>query len=183
MKFYNIICTFFGIGNIKFAPGTFGSLVAFPIWVLLYPILNLGIIYFACFWILLLIFLFFLGVHCSDIYTKETGKEDASQIVIDEVVGQLISLFLSFSLIFVIFRLVPSANEIFWIFGKFPILYFLSNFIFFRLFDIFKISLVRYCDRNIKNGLGVMLDDVVAGVFSALTIIIISFLSSLLRNL
>lgn len=177
MKFHNIICTFFGIGKVKFAPGTFGSLAAFPFWLIFYPILDLGLLYFFLFWAFLLVFLFFLGTHCSDIYAKETGKKDASEIVIDEVLGQSLSMFLSFYLMFLILVLFPNLGEVFSIYAQAPIIYILANFIFFRLFDITKPSLVGFCDKNLKNGLGVMMDDVVAGVFSAIVVVAIPFVS------
>jgi len=180
MKFYNVVCTFFGIGKIKFAPGTFGSLAAFPIWILgFYPLLKYGLIVFLGFWILFIAFLFFLGLRCADIHAQKTKKQDASEIVIDEVVGQLISLFLSFCLAIILVKIFPTSGDIILIYFQHPLFYLLVNFIFFRLFDILKPSLVGYLDKNLKAGLGVMLDDVAAGVFSAATVMALPFLMSL----
>ena len=182
MKFYSIICTFFGIGKIKFAPGTFGSLAAFPIWMLIfYPLLKFGLISFIGFWILFISVLFLLGLRCSDIFAQKTGKKDASEIVIDEVVGQLISLFLSFCFALILVKFFSNFGDIVVVYFRFPLVYLFVNFIFFRLFDILKPGLIGYIDKNFKAGLGVMLDDVVAGVFSACAVIVMAFPLSLIN--
>jgi phosphatidylglycerophosphatase A len=162
MSFYKVICTFFGVGNVKFAPGTFGSLAAFPIWFLfdfLFKNLYLSTYWLIGFWLFILTLLFYLGVYCSDIYAQKTGKEDASQIVIDEVVGQLLAVSLSY---YFVVEYLKSDLHLF--------LYFLTTFILFRFFDILKPGLIGYVDRNFKGGYGVMLDDVFAGIISALII-------------
>lgn len=162
MSFYKIVCTFFGVGNIKFAPGTFGSLAAFPVWFLfdfLFKDSYLGAYWLISFWLFLLTLIFYLGVYYSDIYTQKTGKKDASQIVIDELVGQLLAISLSY---YFVIDYLKSDLHFF--------LYFLTTFILFRIFDIFKPSIIGYADRNFKGGYGVMLDDVFAGIISALII-------------
>ncbi len=165
MKSYsltNIICTFFGVGNIKFAPGTFGSLAAFPVWFVFDHLLKLSGIeeyFFYIFWLVIITILFIAGINYSNIYTKESGKKDASEIVIDEILGQLIAIFLSYYFVIKVFQ----SNLVLFF-------YFISIFILFRFFDILKPSLIGYADKNLKGGYGVMIDDVFAGIVSALII-------------
>ena len=136
-----------GIGFIPFASGTFGSLAGVFLGYII-NIFNFNIFYF------LIPILFLLGVIGSNIYENKTGKKDSSIIVIDEVVGQLISM-------------MPIMNNNY--------LIFLSFFIF-RLFDIFKPWPASYIDKNIKGGLGVMLDDVVAGTYTAILVFLLSLI-------
>jgi phosphatidylglycerophosphatase A len=137
----------FGVGFIPIASGTFGSLAGIIIGYILYYINN-NLLYFA------IPVLFIFGVLCANIYQKQTGEKDSSVIVIDEVVGQLIAM--SFII-----------NN--------PLLVFIS-FILFRIFDIFKPWPASYADRKIKGGLGVMLDDVVAGIYALISLFLIGLI-------
>ena len=149
MKNYNIInntyISFFGIGYIPIASGTFGSLAG----LLLGYIINQ--INFNLFYLLIPIMLI-LGIIGSNLYEKQSGVKDSKIIVIDEVVGQLISMMF---------------------FMQNNILIVLSFFIF-RLFDICKPWPASYIDKKIKGGMGVMLDDVVAGIYTVITLYIIN---------
>ena len=144
MKVNNIIITFFGIGKIPFAPGTFASLATLPIGLLLFYTHPYTIYFF-------IVFFFVIGVFSSNKHQKITGKKDDSIIVIDEVVGQLIAM----------------------IFAKDNFELILLSFILFRIFDIFKPWPASYADSKIDGGLGVMLDDVFAGIYAAIIIIIL----------
>ena len=135
MNFWHIASTCFYLGKIPIAPGTMASLATLLIWSLI-P-LN----YFNQ--IIILIILFTIGIISSKIVAKEMNEKDPSEIVIDEVVGMGISLFM-----------LP--NEI--------ILY-LFAFIIFRILDILKPSFI-YSIQKLPNGWGIMLDDVVAGIFT-----------------
>ena len=137
----------FGVGFIPIASGTFGSLAGIIIGYILYYINN-NLLYFA------IPVLFIFGVLCANIYQKQTGEKDSSVIVIDEVVGQLIAM------LFIIDN---------------PLLVFIS-FILFRIFDIFKPWPASYADRKIKGGLGVMLDDVVAGIYALISLFLIGLI-------
>lgn len=141
----DILATGFYSGKIPFMPGTFGSLVAIPIGFLLYltPYLSIRIGVTAL--------IFFIGAYVADKYSKITGAEDPGSIVIDEVVGLLIVY------IFVDTIFATSFN----------FLFIITGFILFRIFDILKPFPVSYFD-NIKNGWGIMLDDVVAGLYALL---------------
>ena len=138
-KIAEIISTVFYIGRIPFAPGTICSFLAFLSWYYLrFYIEGVFILYGS-------LILFFIGVAVSTIYSESIKKEDPSEVVIDEWVGQWIALWL-----------IPHS----FVWG------FLS-FIIFRIFDILKLGPVKGMD-DIKSGTGIMMDDVVAGIFALL---------------
>ncbi|AFL69070.1 phosphatidylglycerophosphatase A family protein [Sulfurospirillum barnesii] len=136
----NIFLTFFYSGLSPKASGTAGSLLALG--------MGVGIInYISMETLVLLTILFSLvGIKEINTYEAKSGNHDDKRIVIDEVVGMWIALILSSST---------------------PIQIALS-FIFFRLFDIWKPSVIGRIDRNIQGGLGVMGDDMVAGVLAGI---------------
>jgi len=134
-----IICTIFYIGKIPLAPGTFGSLAAFLCWFFIKPYISDPL------FLLITGALFFIGIACSEIIVSTDNKKDPQYIVIDEWVGMWISLYL-----------VP--HEIIW--G-------LVSFFFFRLFDIFKPGPIQVMD-DMDDSIGVMMDDVVAGILACL---------------
>jgi len=98
--------------------------------------------------------LFILGIISSNIHQKTTGEKDDSIIVIDEVVGQLIAM-------------LCVGNNISLI---------ITSFVLFRIFDILKPWPASYIDKNINNGLGVMLDDVFAGIYVVIVIMGMEYL-------
>ncbi len=142
-----IFLTVLGVGFIPFASGTFGSLAGVFFGYII-NIFSFNIFYF------LIPILFIFGVIGSNIYENKTGKKDSSIIVIDEVVGQLIAM-------------MPIINNNFLI---------ILSFFIFRLFDIYKPWPASYFDKNIKGGLGVMLDDVVAGIYTAIIVYLLSLI-------
>jgi phosphatidylglycerophosphatase A len=146
-KFHTIIATGFYIGKIPFMPGTWGSLLAVLLWAAGNNLLAIGNI----FWIPLLIILSILGVYSSEFYSKKIGKEDAGEIVIDEICGQLLT--------FLIAGIFVDVTHNY-------LLMFLG-FVFFRLFDITKPFIIGLADKNVKGGIGVMLDDLLAGFAAA----------------
>ena len=138
-KVAEIISTVFYVGRIPLAPGTICSFLAFLSWYYLrFYIEGVFILYGS-------LILFFIGVAVSTIYSDSIKKEDPSEVVIDEWVGQWIALWL-----------IPHS----FVWG------FLS-FIIFRIFDILKLGPVKGMD-DIKSGTGIMMDDVVAGIFALL---------------
>lgn len=142
------ISTCFGIGYLPKAPGTWGSLIALPVAYLTSFWGNTGIL------ASLIILIFIIGIWASNITSRHMDVADPSQIVIDEFVGQWVTL------------LVVPPNLI---------LYFLG-FILFRLFDIFKPWPVSWIDQNIKGGLGIMLDDLFAAIYAAFVLWLINTL-------
>jgi len=147
INFSTIFVSVFGIGFIPIASGTFGSLAGLLIGYILY------LINFNLFFIIIPL-LFIFGVIASNTYQKQTGEKDSSVIVIDEVVGQLIAM------IFVVDNLTLV----------------LCSFIVFRIFDIFKPWPASYADKKMDGGLGVMLDDVFAGIYAAILIYLIGYI-------
>ena len=138
-KVAEIISTVFYVGRIPLAPGTICSFLAFLSWYYLrFYIEGVFILYGS-------LILFFIGVAVSTIYSESIKKEDPSEVVIDEWVGQWIALWL-----------IP--HSFVWGFLSFTI---------FRIFDILKLGPVKGMD-DIKSGTGIMMDDVVAGIFALL---------------
>jgi phosphatidylglycerophosphatase A len=156
-----LISSFFGAGRFPLMPGTIGSVIGvmlfFAIAVLLrnFDATKIMIIY-----LIIIIFLFIVGMIASAIYVKKTGNEDPKEVIIDEVVGQMLTLFLTTS---------TSANIAY---GKEPWIFVLivliGPFVFFRLFDIIKPWPISWLDNNVRSGFGIMIDDIGAGVFAAI---------------
>lgn len=146
------IVSVLGVGYCPFASGTAGSLVTLP--------LAFAAAYFYGTWGILLasIVAFFIGVIASKEVLKYT-KHDPSEIVIDEVAGQLLS--------FVLVADRLSGNSETW-------LVYIVGFVLFRLFDIWKPQPARWADTKILNAWGVMLDDIFAGIYAALCLYFIS---------
>jgi len=136
----NLLLTFFYSGLSPKAPGTAGSLVA--------TVLGVGIIRYLSMetLVLLMILLTIVGVKQINQYEAMSGIYDDKRIVLDEVVGVWIALILS------------SGT---W-------MQVIASFAFFRLFDIWKPSLIGKIDREIKGGWGVMGDDILAGVMAGI---------------
>jgi len=155
-----IIATWFGSGLLPKAPGTWGSLAAFPF---AYIISVYTCPYAMIFGI---VALFFIGIWVSDKIEKSTQMKDPRFIVVDEVVGQWIALLpLPFLYSFL------DTNSFYFIPAPIAAVAFLA----FRIFDIWKPWPVNYADKNVPGGYGIMLDDVIAGMYalivtSALTV-------------
>jgi phosphatidylglycerophosphatase A len=167
--FLKMITTFFGVGTSRVAPGTCGSLAGVFIWWLLWytkPFLLSQ--YPTSFFCILIAMLTAVGWGTSYLYMKEiNNNDDPQEIVIDEVVGQLISYFLISFLVAVIGHTlkIDATKHVKFLGFVLAIL----PFLLFRFYDIKKPLLVGYFDKNFKNAFGVMADDVVAGIFAGLT--------------
>ena len=122
------------------APGTVGSFVSLIIGLFLLEFLHPSTLF------LLSLLITVIAIKQIDIYEKEVGIHDGKEIVIDELAGMWITLAICG---------INSSNVLFMA----PI-----AFIFFRLFDIWKPSFIGKIDRDVKGGLGVMGDDVLAGI-------------------
>ncbi|KTD48724.1 phosphatidylglycerophosphatase A [Legionella rubrilucens] len=125
----------FGSGLMPVAPGTWGTLAAIPVYLLI-AASSLG------FYLVFTVLAFILGVWVSDIVSNELGVEDFGGIVWDEVVGFLLTMIA-----------VPVGT--YWI---------IAGFLLFRLFDIIKPWPIRFFDERVKGGFGVMLDDALAAI-------------------
>lgn len=143
------LATVFGLGEMPIAPGTFGTLGGIPIYiglVLLKKIFPNNMIYNSFYFMFLMTF-FAISVYICDIAEREIFKEkDPQKVVIDEVLGFLTTLFL--------------INPV----GIFQtIMAIIIGFVIFRFFDITKIGPI-YKSQFFVNGVGVVLDDFLAGV-------------------
>ena len=122
------------------APGTVGSFVSLIIGLFLLEFLHVSTLF------LLALLITVVAIKQIDIYENEVGAHDGKEIVIDELAGMWITLAICG---------INSSNILFMA----PL-----AFIFFRLFDIWKPSIIGKIDRDVKGGLGVMGDDVLAGI-------------------
>ena len=154
-KFNLLFVTFFYIGKIKYAPGTFASLVTCLVFLLLISIFSFPVIFL----ITLTIFCYsFLAINNS---FDEFRSEDPQEIIIDEVVGEMLPLLA-----------IPIYETLYLL----PTIYYcVSAFILFRLFDVWKPYPISYVDNNIKGSLGIMLDDILASVYSIIILSLILF--------
>ena len=138
VRFSISVATFFGVGRIRPAPGTLGSLAALPIGFIIMiaggPIALLIAAIIAT----------WLGATAAQIYGDKSGNKDDQSIVIDEVAGMWIA------------ALPAGLNPVLW----------LAAFLLFRFFDIYKPWPASYFDRRKRNGWDVMIDDVIAGIFA-----------------
>lgn len=140
-RFIVISASWFGTGFSPFASGTVGTLAAIPLYLLLARLpLPLYLLTLAAF--------FFFSCWVSGRAEVIFGEQDSGKIVIDEVIGFLISM-----------TAVPLSWQ-----GV------AAGFLLFRFFDITKIPPARYFDRRMKNGYGVVLDDVVAGLYACISL-------------
>ena len=144
-----LFITLFGIGKIKKIPGSFASLVSTLFLFFIFHIMNLSPDIFL--FILLIIFIF--SIYCINIYIKENEDKDPKEVVIDEFIGQSIPISL--------YEIAHDAPKEFNDVLKF---YFIM-FLLFRIFDITKPYPVSYYEKNFKNGFGVVMDDVCAGLY------------------
>ncbi|WP_348518636.1 phosphatidylglycerophosphatase A [Campylobacter sp. CCS1377] len=137
--------TFFYSGCVKKAPGTFGTLAALIPAFFILKYLGITTLFLLSFLI------FFVSIKIIDEYEKQSGIHDDKHVVIDEVAGVFLALAICGNTLFA----------------------FILSFILFRIFDITKPSIIGKIDKKTKGGLGVMLDDMLAGAFAGLLCAII----------
>ncbi len=157
MNIQKLFLTFFGSGLAPKASGTFGTLAALPIGVVVLHFLGIDSLFMLTFAVTI------ITVFEINKYEKLTGEHDQKEIVIDEAVGIWITLM-------IVYATLEQHSFAY----AHPLAIGLS-FALFRLFDIWKPSTIGKIDREVKGGLGVMGDDILAGmaagVMSALIII------------
>lgn len=144
-KAWWLIATWFGCGQSPIVSGTVASFAALPVAFVIHHYLGSMALVFAAF------AAFFAGWWASNEYIKHIGGEDPHEIVIDEVAGQWLLLA----------ALFPTWQS------------YLVGFILFRLFDIVKPWPINVADQKIHGGLGVMFDDMLAGIYPVLIYLII----------
>jgi len=133
-----VLATFFGVGFFPVAPGTLTSAIV----VILYKFFLYDLSWPL--YLLIFLFLFFIGVFASSNYASALNKKDPGNITIDEAAGQL----------FVLFR-IPNS----WIF-------LIAGFLLFRLFDIVKPYPIKKFE-HLEKGWGIMIDDIIAAIYAA----------------
>lgn len=141
--------TWFWSGLSPKAPGTMGSLAALPVGYVIFLYFGPAVLGVAT------VLVFFSGWWSCYIYVRETGKSDPGEVVIDEVAGLWIAL-------------LVTGGDLFLS---------MAAFLFFRLFDIWKPWPIRWLDHNVKGAFGVMIDDILAGVFAAIAVLLLAQLT------
>ena len=169
-SWYSIISTWFYIGKLP-APGTFGSIAAYPIFY--YILMNSYSLTNAKSKLLLTtLVLFIIGLIAVKKFQKTTNTYDHSYIVIDEVIGQLLTLYISLDWLFHLSNLIPvniSKNN----------LTFLIALVTFRYFDIKKPLIIDYVNRKYKGAFGVIFDDILAAIFASISIYVVYLIANL----
>ena len=154
-KFNFLFVTMFGLGKVKYIPGTFGSLATVIILYLLFHILNIN----SNTVLLGLLIIFIYSFIAITNHTKNSENKDPSEIIIDEFIGQSIPIYLYE----ISHGTDKQPNE--------AIVFYGVCFILFRYFDIMKPFPVSYFDKKHKNSFGVIMDDVCAGFYVVLSLI------------
>ena len=150
----SLISTWFGVGLLPGIPGTWGSAAALPFaWVIQ---VNAGS---GALWIAAAILLF-IGIWASSAIVRAGGEEDPGLVVVDEVVGQWITVSV----------VAPSLVT------------YLAGFVLFRIFDVLKPWPANSLDRNVRGGLGVMADDLASAIYAALSLFLLQELGVLAWN-
>lgn len=140
-SFLKLIATFFNVGRISKAPGTLATIATIPLFVLLSYLSDIN-------YLMLTMAIIILGIFAAQAYESDATEHDSKEIVIDEVAGFLITM-----------ALVPCTWKAI-----------LLGFALFRLLDIFKPWPISVLDRKVKGGVGVMVDDIAAGIVASVAI-------------
>ncbi len=155
MTVQKLFLTFFGAGLSPKAPGTAGTLASLPVGLFILYYFGMETLF------MLTLAITVIGIFEINKYEKATGIHDHQQIVIDEAVGMWLSLMIAMSTAITV--TYPYAELLAVIF----------SFAAFRLFDIWKPSTIGWIDRELKGGMGVMLDDVLAGIAGGLLSVVV----------
>ena len=153
--FNSLLVTMFGLGKIKFMPGTFGSLATTILLFFLFHRYNISSNIILIGWIIIFIYSF----YAVSTYTEDNKNKDPGEIIIDEFLGQSIPIYLYE----ISHGTTKEINE--------AIIYYGLFFILFRYFDIMKPFPVNFFDKNFKNSFGVIMDDICAGLYVVLTVV------------
>ena len=148
--------TLFGMGKIKKIPGSFASLATALFLFFLFHILNVSpnMVLFS------IIVIFFISFYAVSIFIKDLPNKDPKEIVIDEFIGQSIPICL-----YEVAHDIPKETDQ-------VLKFYFIMFILFRIFDIAKPFPVSYYDKNFKNSFGVIMDDVCAGLYVVLVLVL-----------
>ena len=157
-----LFVTCFGIGSFRFAPGTITSLITAIFLYSLFHLINLSNAT-----ILIILFIVFVySFYAISEYIKFNENKDPKEVVVDEFIGQSIPIYLYE----ISHGTVKDPQE--------AVLFYLYIFILFRYFDIKKPFPINFFYKKFKNSFGVIIDDVVAGLYVVLTLIIFMLIKS-----
>ena len=152
----------FGLGKIKFMPGTFGSLATTVFLFYLFHSLNIS----SNIILISLIIIFIYSFYAVSTHTESSKNKDPGEIIIDEFLGQSIPIYL--------YEISHGTTKE----SDQAIVYYALFFILFRYFDIMKPFPVNFFDKNFKNSFGVIMDDICAGLYVVLTVVCFMFIKS-----
>ena len=163
IKYFNsLLVTMFGLGKIRYMPGTFGSLATVIILYYLFHILDVS----SNFILIGLIIIFIYSFYAVSSHIENNENKDPGEIIIDEFLGQSIPIYL-----YEISHGVTKNDDD-------AIIYYLLFFILFRYFDIMKPFPVSFFDKNFKNSFGVIMDDIFAGFYVVLSLVCFMIIKS-----
>ncbi len=157
-----LFVTLFGIGKIKKIPGSIASLATTLFLFFLFHILNIS----PNIVLISLIIIFFISLYAVNIFIKDLDNKDPKEVVIDEFIGQSIPI----CLYEIAHEGTKETSQV--------LTFYFIMFILFRIFDIAKPYPVSYYDKNFKNSFGVIMDDVVAGLYVVGVLVLYMVLSS-----
>ena len=160
--FNSLFVTMFGLGKIRFMPGTFGSLATTIFLFFLFHTLNIS----SNVILIGLVIIFIYSFYAISEHTKNSENKDPGEIIIDEFLGQSIPIYL--------YEISHGTNKE----SNEAIIYYALFFILFRYFDIMKPFPVNFFDKNFKNSFGVIMDDICAGVYVVLTLVCFMIIKS-----
>jgi phosphatidylglycerophosphatase A len=135
----------FGSGAVPFAPGTFGTLMGIPFYLAMQSLSH-------SLYLFLVVLIIIASMWLCDKVTKEIKVHDHSGMCLDEIVGYLVTMY-------------AAPHGVIWI---------VLGFLLFRLFDIWKPWPINYIDKYVHGGVGIILDDVLAGIYSLIVLQILS---------
>ena len=161
-SFNALLVTMFGLGKIKYMPGTFGSLATVIVLYYLFHELNVS----TNIILISLIIIFVCSFYAVSIHIENSKNKDPGEIIIDEFLGQSIPIYLYE----ISHGTTKDSDE--------AIVYYVLFFILFRYFDIMKPFPVSFIDKNFKNSFGVIMDDICAGFYVVLTLVCFMIIKS-----
>ena len=157
-----LFVTLFGIGKIKKIPGSIASLVTTLFLFFLFHFLNISpnIILIS------VIIVFFISLYTVNIFIKDLDNKDPKEIVIDEFIGQSIPICL--------YEIAHDGTKE----TSVVLTFYFIMFILFRVFDIAKPYPVSYYDKKFKNSFGIIMDDVCAGLYVVVVLVLYMVITS-----
>ena len=157
-----LFVTLFGIGKIKKIPGSIASLATTLFLFFLFHVLNISpnIVLIA------LIIIFFISLYAVNIFIKDLENKDPKEVVIDEFIGQSIPI----CLYEIAHEGAKETSQV--------LTFYFIMFILFRIFDITKPFPASYYEKNFKNSLGVIMDDVCAGLYVVAVLVLYMLIAS-----